>query len=273
MTKRFNSLQKMLVLAHALGSVVDSDEFISSIDRLRKNIQHKKDSKGGLRYMKKLMDLLYAMKENVEQLQEHLSFVLEQEKTLCSYKCTIRPLSDEDITRIESAVLSQLNWLKFYYRVELSKNNMLFANPIKMERIIDYEELFKDDETQEVMSALADIIATLNMVSDIIVHINDIIDEITIGKDDSLLDLQLDMYCIINSHRRIYHHLFERLKKTSKYNENVILKYQHDDYRARFFLELMNYDVLFKPQLVFSKTPDKITFVYKSGYMKTLFQR
>ena len=123
------------------------------------------------------------------------------------------------------------------------------------------------------MSALADIIATLNMVSDIIVHINDIIDEITIGKDDSLLDLQLDMYCIINSHRRIYHHLFERLKKTSKYNENVILKYQHDDYRARFFLELMNYDVLFKPQLVFSKTPDKITFIYKSGHAKALFQR
>lgn len=48
MTKRFDYLQRMLVLAHALNSVIDSDEFVSSIERIRKNTIHTKDTNSDL---------------------------------------------------------------------------------------------------------------------------------------------------------------------------------------------------------------------------------
>ena len=122
MTKRFDYLQRMLVLAHALNSVIDSDEFVSSVERIRKNTSHTKDTKCGLNFTKKMTDSIYDLKENAQQILEHLNFVAEQERLLYPYECSLRILSLNDCKSIDFAVLSQRNWQSTVYYNELLKN-------------------------------------------------------------------------------------------------------------------------------------------------------
>lgn len=276
MVQRFNLLQKLLVLSHALNSVIDSDTFISSIERIRKNSQYTKDSKCGLDFAKSLMDLMYAMAENAQQILDHLDFVSQQERALYPYECTVKPFSDKDRTIIECAAFSQRDWLMFFYRLELPKTQLLI-NASNKEEILTYEKLSKDIKAQEVLGGIADIFATLNLAWNITEHMHDILSEITKDKLDSILYLPLEayVYAIMDKRKRIYRYMFDNLKNVSNYsiNTKIILKSQKDEYKGRNLLELMNYDVVFMPKPAFGQLPNQITFIYKSGSQKVLFQR
>lgn len=132
MTERFNVLQKLLVLSQALNSVIDSNEFISSVETIRKNTRHTKVTKCGLDFAKKMTDSIYELKENAQQILEHLDFVVEQECSSHPYDCSLRKLSNNDCARIDFAVVSQRNWQSTFYYNELLKTTYLLSLPARM---------------------------------------------------------------------------------------------------------------------------------------------
>lgn len=276
MTKRFDYLQRMLVLAHALNSVIDSDEFVSSVERIRKNTSHTKDTKCGLNFTKKMTDSIYDLKENAQQILEHLNFVAEQERLLYPYECSLRILSLNDCKSIDFAVLSQRNWQSTVYYNELLKNKVLI-NASDEKALPECEDISKDDEAHELMNALACIIATLNAVWCLAEQINDYFDEINRIIEEALLYSPVKVYVhdINDKRSHIYRHLFDHLDKTSHYfiNAKVLFRLKHDIYKDRSLLELVNYDYVFKPKPVFGQLPSQITFIDKSGCKKVLFQR
>lgn len=113
----------------------------------------------------------------------------------------------------------------------------------------------------------------VDQIDNIILEISDYNASVT--ENGLYLSLMLDMLTITHDRFMMYRYLSDHLKKTSKYaiRDKAIMLLCDEKYKGKDLLEVLDYNATFKPQPTFVQPPDKITFIYKSGYQKVLFQR
>ena len=259
MEKELESLKKMHILAHALNSAVVSEDFVRTIECLRRNTVHTEHNKSGLEMSKDLANCMCTLIGNVKQLLKHSQLVLQQVKDLYPNDSPLQPIPDEHLKKIDNVVLSLVNHDSHLYRYSIL-NYRVFIERHPFEDALDYEDISKDGEAKETLDALSIIVATLNLVLYIVDQIDNII---------------LEMLTITHDRFMMYRYLSDHLKKTSKYaiRDKAIMLLCDEKYKGKDLLEVLDYNATFKPQPTFVQPPDKITFIYKSGYQKVLFQR
>jgi len=279
MEKELESLKKMHILAHALNSAVVSEDFVRTIECLRRNTVHTERNKSGLEMSKDLANCMCTLIGNVKQLLKHSQLVLQQVKDLHPNDSPLQPIPDEHLKKIDNVVLSLVNHDSHLYRYSIL-NYRVFIERHPFEDALDYEDISKDGEAKETLDALSIIVATLNLVLYIVDQIDNIILEISdynasVTENGLYLSLMLDMLTITHDRFMMYRYLSDHLKKTSKYaiRDKAIMLLCDEKYKGKDLLEVLDYNATFKPQPTFVQPPDKITFIYKSGYQKVLFQR
>lgn len=221
MEKELELLKKMHVLAYALNSAVVSEEFVGTIERLRRNTVHTERNKSGLEMSKDLVNCMCTLIENVKQLLEHSQLALQQVKDFHPNDSPLQPIPDEYLKKIDNVVLSLVNHDSHLYRYKIL-NCRVFIERHPFEDVLDCEDISKDVEAKETLDSLSTMVATLNLVLYIVDQIDNIILEITnsnasVTENGLYLSLMLDMLTITHDRFMMYRYLRNHLKKTSKY--------------------------------------------------------
>ena len=228
--------QMILVLANALRSVTESDVFSKTIWDLCEQMKRTGYNKGGIGLARDLMNCMYDLFENAKLLLEYANLIRQQDRALYGYVKEQKPLTDEDLTKIEYGIWAQRDWQCFLAWYELHKRHAILE---------------------------------LNMICGIVEEINAVYDEIMKLNANGISLQRLLEYAqeIMRIRNRMYHHLCDHLIETSKYffDDMVIWSFCEDGYKGRKPLEVLNYRANYKPKSVFGKEPSNIILFMKSG--------
>lgn len=243
--------QMILVLANALYSVVGSEALskaIASFGRGTRNAKYGND--GGSSLERNLMNCLCDLVENALLLLEYANLGMQQVRCLQGHVKDQKPLSENQLSRIEHDILLELRCQSFNTWFELHKNHVVI-DTLNFGRRPDIDEVTNDKEANELFGSLQTIIAALNVINRIVGEIFDIcpgikhfnVDGISYSR---LSELAMEITSIRN---RMYDNLSDHRVKTSRYSfdETVIWSSCYETYNGRRTLDLLNYRIYYKP--------------------------